>query len=60
MEDFRLLQSIRQQQATSSLREVIAQIRTRSGQVDSNELNGLIEAARAEFYQLQSRQPDAR
>ena len=60
LEDFRLLQSVRQQQATSSLREIIAQIRARSGRVDPDELNGLIEEARAEFYQLQSRQPRAR
>jgi len=60
LEDFRLLQSIRQQQATSSLRELIAGIRTRSGQVDAGELDDLIEEARAEFYQLQTRQPHAR
>jgi len=60
LEDFRLLQSIRQQQATSSLREIIAGIRSQSGQVDAGELEDLIEEARAEFYQLQSRQPHAR
>ena len=60
LEDFRLLQSIRQQQATSSLREIIAGIRAQSGQVDAGELDDLIEEARAEFYQLQSRQPHAR
>ncbi|MCG2767196.1 MAG: type II toxin-antitoxin system prevent-host-death family antitoxin [Chloroflexota bacterium] len=60
LEDFRLLQSIRKQQATSSLREIIAGIRTQSGQVDADDLDDLIEDARAEFYQLQSRQPHAR
>jgi prevent-host-death family protein len=55
LEDFHLLQSVRQQQATSSLRELIASIRARSHQVDPAELDGLIEEARAEFYQLQNR-----
>ena len=60
LEDFRLLQSIRQQQATSSLREIIAGIRSQIGQVDAGDLDDLIEEARAEFYQLQNRQPHAR
>jgi prevent-host-death family protein len=60
LEDFRLLQSLRQQQATSLLQEIIAGIRARSGQVDPDELNDLIEEARADFYQLRSRQPDVR
>ena len=60
LEDFRLLQSIRHQQATSSLRELIAGIRTRSGQVDTGELEDLIEEARTEFYQQQNRQPHVR
>lgn len=55
LEDFRLLQSFRQRQATSSLQEIIAGIRARSGQVDLAELDDLIEEARAKFYQLQSR-----
>jgi len=60
LKDFRLLQSVRKQQATSSLREIIAGIRARSDQVDPDELGDLIEEARAEFYQLRSRQSDAR
>lgn len=60
LKDFRLLQSVRKQQATSSLREIIAGIRARSRQVDPDELDDLIEEARAEFYQLRSRQSDAR
>ena len=60
LEDFRLLQSVRKQQATSSLQEIIAGIRARSDQVDPDELDDLIEEARAEFYQLRSRQSDAR
>jgi prevent-host-death family protein len=59
MEDFRLLQEARQQQAIASLREIIAGIRDRSRGVDPDELNALIEEARAEFYHLQSSQADA-
>ena len=60
MEDFRLLQAARQQQATASLREIIAGIRARSQQLDPDELDALIEEARTEFYHLQSSQADAR
>jgi prevent-host-death family protein len=60
MEDFRLLQAARQQQATASLREIIASIRARSQQLDPDELDTLIEEARTEFYHLQSSQADAR
>jgi len=59
MEDFRLLQATKQQQATASLREIVAGIRDRARQIDDGELEGLIEEARAEFYHLRSRQPDA-
>jgi prevent-host-death family protein len=59
MEDFRLLQEARQRQAIASLREIIAGIRDRSRGVDPDELNALIEEARAEFYHLQSSQADA-
>ena len=59
MEDFHFLQAARQQQATASLREVIADIRARSRQLDPDELDSLIEEARAEFYHLRSRQSDA-
>ena len=60
MEDFRLLQAARQQQAITSLREIIAGIRARSQQLDPDELDALIEEARTEFYHLQSSQADAR
>jgi prevent-host-death family protein len=60
MEDFGLLQAARQKQATASLWEIIADIRARSQQLDSAELDALIEEARAEFYHLRSRQADAR
>lgn len=59
VEDFRLLQSARRQQATSSLREIIDGIRSGSGDVGADELNALIEEARTEFYQLQSGRSDA-
>ncbi len=59
MEDFRLLQAVKQQQATASLRETIAGIRERTRQLDPGELDALIEEARVEFYHLRSRQPDA-
>lgn len=59
MEDFQFLQEIKQQQATASLRERIANMRARNRELDSGELHDLIEAARTEFYQLRSRQPDA-
>ncbi len=59
MEDFRLLQAAKQQQATASLREIIAGIRARARQLDPDELDTLIEEARAEFYHLRGRQPDA-
>jgi prevent-host-death family protein len=60
MEDFYLLQAARQQQATASLREIIAGIRARSQPLDPDELDALIEEARAEFYHLRSNQADAR
>ena len=59
MEDFRFLQSIRQQQATTRFREVIADIRSRNRELDADELNELIEEARAEFHRLRDRQADA-
>jgi prevent-host-death family protein len=52
VEDFRLLQAAKQEQARASLRQTIAEVRARSRQVDSVELGHLIEEARAEFYHL--------
>ena len=60
MEDFRLLQAARQQQAAASLREIIAGLRARSEQIDPDELDALIEEARTEFYHLRTSQADAR
>ena len=59
LEDFRLLQAAKKQQATSSLRETLAGIRGRKSQLDAGELDALIEEARTEFYQLRSRSSDA-
>jgi prevent-host-death family protein len=59
MEDFRLLQAARQQQATASLREIITSLRARSRELDTDELDALIEEARTEFYHLRSSQADA-
>jgi prevent-host-death family protein len=58
MEDFRLLQSARQQQATSSLQELIAGVRAHSQSFDADELENLIEEARAEFHARHSGQSD--
>lgn len=60
VEDFRFLQTARQQQATASLREVIAGVRARNRQLNPEELDNLIEEARAEFYNLRSRGADDR
>ena len=54
LEDFRLLQSVKQQEATSSLRERIAGIRAQGQQFDPDALSALIEEARAEFHSLRS------
>jgi prevent-host-death family protein len=54
IEDFRLLQAIREQRAAASLQEIVAGIRSRAEEVDAGELDDLIEEARAEFYSLQS------
>ncbi len=59
MEDFRLLQSARQQQATSSLQELIASVRAHGRSLEAAELENLIEEARAEFHAKHSEQPDA-
>ena len=57
MEDFRLLQSAKQQESLASLQEVVASLRARSERLDPEELDSLIEEARAEFYTIQHR-PD--
>jgi prevent-host-death family protein len=58
LEDFRLLQALKQQQAASALRETIANIRVRNRQLGPEELEALIEEARADFHRGQSGRPD--
>jgi prevent-host-death family protein len=54
IEDFRLLQAAREQRAAASLQTLLADIRARSSGLEADELDNLIEEARAEFYHLQS------
>jgi len=56
VQDFQMLQAIKQQQATTSLQEVITHIRRRNESLDPVELNELIAEARADFYHSQSNQ----
>lgn len=53
MDDLRLLQAVKQRRAKTALQDTIAGIRTRAGELDSDELDALIEEARSAFYQLQ-------
>jgi len=55
IDDLRLLQTIKQQRAKTSLRETITSIRTRGNDLDSGELDSLIEGARSDFYDLQNK-----
>ena len=50
LEDFRLLQVLKQQQAASTLRETLADIRARNQQLEPGELETLIEEARVDFH----------
>jgi len=50
MEDFRLLEGARRQQAASSLRDLIAAVRARNRQLDPAELSALIEEARTAYH----------
>ena len=58
LEDFRLLQALKQQQAASTLRETLADIRARKRQLGPGELEALIEEARTDFYRQRSGQAD--
>ena len=53
--DFRLLQIAREQQSVASVKEIVADIRARGQGLEPDELNDLIEEARAEFYYRQSK-----
>ena len=57
--DLRLLQAARQRQATSSLRELVDNLRARGSGMDLGGLQALIEEALAEFNSQQSDLPDA-
>ncbi len=59
LEDFRLLQAIKQQRAASTLRETLASIRAQAREIDPAELDALIEEARTDFYRQRSDQADA-
>lgn len=54
IEDFRLLQATREQRAAASLQGIVAGIRSRAEKLDADELDNLVEEARAEYYSLQS------
>jgi prevent-host-death family protein len=54
LEDFQLLQALKQERAASTLRETLASIRARRREVDPRELDALIEEARADFYRQRS------
>ncbi len=58
MDDFRLLQQVRQAQAAASLADVVAAVRQRGQELDTAELTALMEEARADFYQMHSGQPN--
>jgi prevent-host-death family protein len=58
LDDFRLLQAVKRQQATSALRETLADVRARGRAIDLEELETLIEKAREGFYRQQSDQAD--
>lgn len=57
LEDFRLLQAAKRQEATASLKQTLAGIRARNQQVDAEGLAALIEEARTEFFD-RSRESD--
>lgn len=59
MADFLLLRVLRQQQTVAGLREAVERIRERSTPWDAEELEALVEEARAEFYQARSGQDHA-
>ncbi len=58
IDELRFLLEAKRRQATASLKELIADVRARNRQLDPDELESLIEAAMAEFYNLRSRRPD--
>lgn len=59
MEDFRLLQAVRQREMTDRLREVIARARAQARDVSPEELDALIEEARTDFHRRKGHPSDA-
>lgn len=59
VEDLRLLQGVKEQQARTTLQETLASLRRRGGAVDADELDALVEEARSEFYELRRHSGDA-
>jgi prevent-host-death family protein len=58
MEDFRLLEEAKRQQAATSLRDLIADVRSRNRQLDPAELSALIEEARTAYHSHEGRTSD--
>jgi prevent-host-death family protein len=59
VEDYRLLQAAKRQQAIDSLRDTLTSLRARNRAVEAGELDALIEEARSEFYRLRSGRSNA-
>lgn len=55
IKDLRLLQAVKEQQADTTLKDTVASIQARTKDLDANELNSLVEEARAEFYDLENK-----
>ncbi len=58
IEDFRLLQALRQQEMTDRLREIIARARAQARDLPPEELDALVEEARADFHRRKGRPSD--
>ena len=56
VDDFRLLQQVKAEQAAASLQQRLDELRARCEQVDVEELDALIDQARAAFYASQGDQ----
>lgn len=54
VEDLYLLQAVKEERGRALLHETLADLRVRGGEVAPEELDALIEEARAEFYAMQS------
>ena len=54
IDDLRLLQAAKKKQGKASLQQTIDMLRARSGEINPNELDSLIEGARTDFYEGQN------